>query len=113
MFAVNQDKVEGSTGHVLHNLGGILLAALALLWRRVGLHSVVCRLQDERRRSDLIDHLNWLDDHSLRDIGIKREDIDAVVETLVRRGRESRKSGSRQLARSRSAYISAGRAQPS
>lgn len=91
MLAVNQDKVEKPIGHMLQDLGGAFLVPLIFFGRRLGIYRAVCWLQDERRRTALINELNRLDDHYLRDVGIERCDIDTIADTMVRRLRESRK----------------------
>ncbi len=92
MFAVNQDKVEKSVGHVLQDFGGTLLAPLTFIGHQLGLYSVVCWFQDERRRSVLIDELSRLDDYYLRDVGIDRSDIEEIADAMVKRLRRSRAS---------------------
>ena len=51
-------------------LSGRLMAAIRTLWRRV---------QNERRLRATIFTLHRLNDHSLRDIGLERDNIEPVV----------------------------------
>jgi uncharacterized protein YjiS (DUF1127 family) len=51
-------------------LSGRLVAAIRMLWRR---------LQNERRLRATVLRLHRLNDHSLRDIGLERDNIEPVV----------------------------------
>ena len=83
MLIANQNRANGLP-RLLHDLSG---AALALL---VSIGNVFRCLQYEWRGNLAIRELNRLSDHQLNDIGIKRSDIDPVVDELLKRVREGR-----------------------
>ena len=83
MLIANQNRANGLP-RLLHDLSG---AALALL---VSIGNVFRWFQYEWRGNLAIRELNRLSDHQLNDIGIKRSDIDPVVDELLKRVREGR-----------------------
>jgi uncharacterized protein YjiS (DUF1127 family) len=89
MFALDQGNVDKSIRR-LQDLGSAFLAHLPDIGSRLGFHKVIRWLQDEWRRGAVIRELNRLNDHYLDDIGINRNDIDSIADTMVKRLRESR-----------------------
>lgn len=92
MFAVNQDRMEKSIGHMRQHLGIGFLAQLSFIGHWLGLYSAIDRIRDERRRTVLIDELSRLDDYYLRDVGIDRSEIEGIADAMVKRVRKSRAS---------------------
>ena len=84
MSAVNQDKVDRSSGRRLKELYGAFLDQLAAPGGRFGLTSFVRWLQDEAQRKAMLRELNLLNDHCLNDIGRGRP-LDQKTDDLVRR----------------------------
>ena len=85
MLALNHDRMEKSTGHVLHDLGGALLAPLALIGN--GSYRVIRWLQDEWHLNATNRELSRLNDYYLDDIGIRRRPIDLRHDELIKRMR--------------------------
>ena len=83
MLIANQNRANGLP-RLLEDLSG---AALVLL---VSIGNVFRRIQYEWRGNLAIRELNQLSDHHLNDIGIKRSDIDPIVDQLLKRVREGR-----------------------
>jgi uncharacterized protein YjiS (DUF1127 family) len=84
MFATNQESSTKSIGYVLRDLAGPFLVRHVHADRRLNVFTVVRWLQDERRRRAAIRELNRLNDYYLNDIGISRDDIDAIVDKSLR-----------------------------
>jgi uncharacterized protein YjiS (DUF1127 family) len=84
MFATNQESSTKSIGYVLRDLAGAFLVRHVHADRRLNVFTVVRWLQDERRRRAAIRELNRLNDYYLNDIGISRDDIDAIVDKSLR-----------------------------
>jgi uncharacterized protein YjiS (DUF1127 family) len=84
MFATDQESSTKSIGCVLRDLGGASLVRHVHADRRLNVFTVVRWLQDERRRRAAIRELNRLNDYYLDDIGISRDDIDAIVDKSLR-----------------------------
>jgi hypothetical protein len=84
MFAVNQDKVDKSSGQRLKELCGVFLDQLAAMGDRFGLPDFVRWVQDEAQCNATLRELNLLNDHCLNDIGRGRP-LDQRTDDLVRR----------------------------
>ena len=85
MFAIDQDRVEKSIGHMRAGL----VSGLLFIGHQLRLGRVVCWLQDEGERAAVIRELSQLNDHYLRDVGINRSEIEEIADAMVRRRRES------------------------
>jgi uncharacterized protein YjiS (DUF1127 family) len=84
MFATNQESSTKPIGYVLRDLAGAFLVRHVHADRRLNVFTVVRWLQDGRRRRAAIRELNRLNDYYLNDIGISRDDIDAIVDKSLR-----------------------------
>ena len=82
MLAVDQDRIEKSISHVLQDVGGALLAPLALICN--GSYRVIRWLQDEWRLNATNRELSRLNERYLDDIGIRRS-IDLRHDELIKR----------------------------
>jgi uncharacterized protein YjiS (DUF1127 family) len=81
MFAIDQDRVEKSIGHMLEGL----VSGLLFIGHHLRLDRVVCWLQDEGERAAVIRELSQLNDHYLRDVGINRSEIEEIADAMVSR----------------------------